>query len=185
MTLNRAVIFLGPPGAGKGTQAKRVAKRYGVPHLSTGDMLRDAIARGTEVGREAKPVMERGELVPDALVTQMVNDRISLDDCARGCVFDGFPRTVPQAMQLDDMLDAKGLGAPVVIELRIEPERLVRRLSGRWTCSVNGETYNIYDAPPKVPGICDFDGGKLIQRPDDRPDVISERLAAYEKLTRD
>ena len=184
MALERAFIFLGPPGAGKGTQAKRLARRYGMPHLSTGDMLREAVAAGTSVGLEAKPLMERGELVSDALVTKMVVERLAKDDCDHGCVFDGFPRTVPQAVELDKILEWRGMGKPVVIEFRIEPERLLRRLSGRWTCSVNGETYNIYEAPPKVPGICDFDGGKLIQRPDDRPEVIKERLAAYERQTR-
>jgi adenylate kinase len=184
MALNRAVIFLGPPGAGKGTQAKRIARRYDVPHLSTGDMLRDAIAHGTELGRLAKPVMERGELVSDDLVMKMVEERVSRPDCDGGCVFDGFPRTVPQAGGLDRMLYERGMGKPIVVEFRIEPDRLLRRLSGRWTCSVNGESYNIYEAPPKVPGICDYDGGKLIQRPDDRPEVIRERLMAYEKQTR-
>jgi adenylate kinase len=155
-----------------------------MPHLSTGDMLREAITQGTQVGRDAKPLMDRGELVPDALVTKMVVERLAKDDCGRGCVFDGFPRTVKQAVDLDHILDLRGMGKPVVIEFRIEPDRLFRRLSGRWMCSVNGETYNIYEAPPKIAGICDFDGGKLIQRPDDRPEVISERLAAYERQTR-
>jgi adenylate kinase len=155
-----------------------------MPHLSTGDMLREAITQGTQVGRDAKPLMDRGELVPDALVTKMVVERLAKDDCDRGCVFDGFPRTVKQAVDLDHILDLRGMGKPVVIEFRIEPDRLFRRLSGRWMCSVNGETYNIYEAPPKIAGICDFDGGKLIQRPDDRPEVISERLAAYERQTR-
>lgn len=184
MALNRAVIFLGPPGAGKGTQAKRIARRYDVPHLSTGDMLRDAITRDTDLGRLAKPVMDRGELVPDDLVMKMVEERLARQDCSDGCVLDGFPRTVPQAAGLDHMLVERGIGKPIVIEFRIEPDRLLRRLSGRWTCSVNGETYNVYEAPPKVPGICDYDGGKLIQRPDDRPEVIRERLMAYEKQTR-
>ena len=184
MALERAFIFLGPPGAGKGTQAKRLARRYGMPHLSTGDMLREAIAQGTQVGLDAKPLMDRGELVPDALVIRMIKERLGKSDCDHGCVFDGFPRTVPQAVELDRILEMRGMGKPVVIEFRIEAGRLLRRLSGRWTCSVNGETYNIYEAPPKVPEICDFDGGKLIQRPDDRPEVISERLAAYERQTR-
>jgi adenylate kinase len=184
MPLKRVLIFLGPPGAGKGTQAKRIARRYDVPHLSTGDMLRDAITRNTELGRLAKPVMDRGGLVSDALVMKMVEERLDRDDCSGGCIFDGFPRTVPQAMGLDRTLEARGMGKPVVIDFRVEPERLLRRLSGRWTCSVNGESYNIYEAPPKVPGICDFDGGKLIQRPDDRPEVIQERLQAYERQTR-
>jgi len=184
MPLNRAIIFLGPPGAGKGTQAKRVARRYGVPHLSTGDMLREAIKEDSELGRLAKPVIERGELVSDDLVMKMVETRIDRDDCKNGCVFDGFPRTVPQAGGLDRMLYERGMGKPIVVEFRIEPDRLLRRLSGRWTCSVNGESYNIFEAPPKVPGICDYDGAKLIQRPDDRPEVIRERLMAYEKQTR-
>jgi adenylate kinase len=155
-----------------------------MPHLSTGDMLREAVAQGTRLGLEAKPIMERGELVPDSLVTNLIAERIGRADCSSGCVFDGYPRTVTQAVDLDHLLEWHGMGKPVVIEFRIDPERLLRRLSGRWTCSVNGETYNIYEAPPKVPGICDFDGGKLIQRPDDRPEVIQERMAAYEKQTR-
>ena len=183
MTLNRALIFLGPPGAGKGTQAKRLARRCGIPHLSTGDMLREAVAKGTEMGRRAKPIMERGELVPDDLVIAMVEERLACGDCDGGCLFDGFPRTVPQAIELDKMLARRYAEKPAVIEFRIDPDRLLRRLSGRWTCSVNGETFNIYDAPPKVAGVCDFDGGKLIQRPDDRPDVVSERIAAYERQT--
>jgi adenylate kinase len=184
MALERAFIFLGPPGAGKGTQAKRVARRYGMPHLSTGDMLREAVAQGTKVGLDAKPIMDRGELVPDALVTKMVAERLEKGDCSHGCVFDGFPRTVTQAIDLDHILQWRGMGKPVVIEFRVPADKLLRRLSGRWTCSINGETYNIYEAPPKVPGICDFDGGKLVQRPDDRPEVISERLTAYEFQTR-
>jgi adenylate kinase len=183
-TLNRAFIFLGPPGAGKGTQAKRLARRYNIPHLSTGDMLREAVAQGTEIGRQAKPIMDRGELVSDALVIAMVEARLANPDCDSGCLFDGFPRTVPQAIELDKMLLQRYLDKPIVIEFRIDSGRLLHRLSGRWTCSVNGESYNIYDAPPKVAGICDFDGGKLIQRPDDRPEVVSERLAAYERQTR-
>ena len=176
MPLNRAFIFLGPPGAGKGTQAKRVAKQWGVPHLSTGDMLREAIASGTELGRVAKPIMERGELVPDELVMKMVEERLSATDCAGGFVFDGFPRTMPQARQLDAILEKRGFGKPIVVEFRVDEDALMRRLSGRWTCSVGGEIYNVYDAPPKVPGICDRDGGKLVQRPDDRPEVVQERL---------
>jgi adenylate kinase len=184
MHLNRAIIFLGPPGAGKGTQAKRVARRYEIPHLSTGDMLREAITQDTELGRLAKPVMERGELVSDQLVMKMVEERLKRHDCDGGCLFDGFPRTVPQAVSLDQILLKRGMGKPIVIAFKIDSDRLLRRLSGRWTCSLNGETYNVLEAPPKVPGICDFDGGKLIQRPDDRPDVIRERLLAYEKQTR-
>jgi adenylate kinase len=184
MVLNRAMIFLGPPGAGKGTQAKRAATRLGVPHLSTGDMLRDAVTHGTELGRLAAPIMERGELVPDNIVMGMVEERLARPDCAEGFIFDGFPRTVPQAEQLDTILERRGLGKPLVVEFHLSHETLLRRVSGRWTCSVGGETYNIYERPPKVPGICDIDGGKLIQRSDDSAEIVKERLAAYERKTK-
>lgn len=184
MSLNRALIFLGPPGAGKGTQAKQIAERERVPHLSTGDMLRDAVARGTALGQMAKPIMERGELVPDDIILGMVEERLSRPDSAHGFIFDGFPRTIPQAEQLDKILARRGFGKPLVIEFRVDSEKLLRRLSGRWTCSVGGETYNIYERPPKVPGVCDRDGGKLVQRSDDRPEVVKERLASYERQTK-
>jgi len=184
MSLKRAFIFLGPPGAGKGTQANRAAKQYGVPHLSTGDMLRDAVAHGTELGRLAKPIMERGELVPDNIVMGMVEERLTQPDSAGGFIFDGFPRTVPQAEQLDKILVRRGFGKPLVVEFYVSPETLLRRLSGRWTCSVGGETYNVYERPPKVPGICDVDGGKLVQRSDDSADIVRERLAAYDRKTK-
>lgn len=184
MPLNRPLIFLGPPGAGKGTQSKRIAQRYGVPHLSTGDMFRDAISRGTSLGQIVRPIMERGDLVPDDLVMRMVEERLSQPDTAKGFVFDGFPRTLPQAEQLDRILERKGFGKPIVVDFRVDDDELLRRLSGRWTCSVGGEIYNIYHAPPKVHGICDADGGVLVQRPDDRPEVVKERLAAYERQTK-
>jgi len=183
MGLDRVLIFLGAPGAGKGTQAKRLAKLYSVPHLSTGDMLRDAIARGTELGHKARPIMERGELVPDALVMALVEERLAEPDARNGFIFDGFPRTLPQAEALDRILSSRGFGKPLAIEFRVDEERLLRRLAGRWTCSVGGETYNVFERPPKVPGICDVDGGKLIQRPDDRPEVVRERLTAYNRQT--
>ncbi|MGA8223808.1 MAG: adenylate kinase [Candidatus Acidiferrales bacterium] len=184
MSLNRAVIFLGPPGAGKGTQSKRVAERYGVPHLSTGDMLRDAVSRGTELGRKAEPIMERGELVPDDIVMGMVEERLARPDTKAGFIFDGFPRTIPQAEQLDRILARRGFGKPIVVDFHVGPDTLIHRLSGRWTCSVGGETYNVYERPPKAPGICDKDGGKLIQRADDRPEAVRERLATYERQTK-
>ena len=184
MALKRALIFLGPPGAGKGTQAKRVARRYGVLHLSTGDMLRDAVARGTEVGRLAKPIMERGELVPDDIVLAMVEDRLSQPDTANGFVFDGFPRTLPQAEKLDRILERRGWERPLAIDFDVPEEVLVRRLSGRWICRVGGEIYNVNDNPPKKSGVCDADGGTLYQRPDDRPEVVRERLVEYERLTK-
>ncbi len=184
MALDRALIFLGPPGAGKGTQAKQIAQSCGVPHLSTGDMFRDAVKRDTELGRRVKPIMDRGNLVPDDLVMKLVEERLSRPDCAHGFVFDGFPRTIAQASQLDAILVRRGFGKPLVIDLVVSADKLMRRLTGRRTCSVGGEIYNIHDAPPKVDEICDVDGGKLTQRADDRPEVVKERLAAYERQTK-
>ena len=181
--LNRAVIFLGPPGSGKGTQAKELARVYGIPHLSTGDMLREHVSKGTVLGLKAKPIMERGDLVPDSLVLKMVAERIERPDCSYGFVFDGFPRTVTQAKYLGELLRQHGLYQPFVLHMVIGSSVLLRRLTGRRTCKVGGEIYNIYDRPPKVEGICDNDGGELMQRPDDREEVIRERLHAYEKLT--
>jgi len=184
VALDRALIFLGPPGAGKGTQAKQIARTCGVPHLSTGDMFRDAVGRGTELGRRVKPIMERGELVPDDLVMKLVEERLSRPDCAHGFVFDGFPRTIAQAALLDGILEMRGFGKPVVIDLAVSADKLMRRLTGRRTCRVGGEIYNVFDAPPKVTGVCDVDGGELVQRADDRPEVVTERLAAYERQTK-
>jgi adenylate kinase len=181
--LQRAIIFLGPPGAGKGTQAKELAHKYGVPHLSTGDMLRDNIAKGTPLGEQAKPVMARGELVPDSLVLKMVAKRIEEQDCSQGFVFDGFPRTVAQAQYLGQLLREHGFRRPFVIHLVIGLGLLMKRLTGRRVCKTGGEIYNIFDRPPKVAGCCDADGGELIQRPDDSEEVIGQRLEAYEKQT--
>src|ERR1700687_1773191 len=181
--LHRAVIFLGPPGAGKGTQAQELARRYGVPHLSTGDMLRDNIAQGNALGEQAKPLMARGELVPDSIILKMVAERIERPDCSFGFVFDGFPRTVAQAQWLGELLRQHGLKQPVVVHFVIDPALLMRRITGRRMCKTGGEIYNIYDRPPKVEGICDVDGGELFQRADDREEVIRQRLHAYEKLT--
>jgi adenylate kinase len=182
--LGRAVIFLGPPGAGKGTQAKQIAESYGVPHLSTGDMFREHVSRGTPLGLRAKPIMERGELVPDDLVLSMVEDRISRPDTEDGFILDGFPRTVPQAEKLDEILRRRFQTEPLVVHFVVDKNQLMRRLTGRRVCGIGGEIYNIYDHPPKVPGRCDRDGGELTQRPDDREEVIAERLAAYERQTR-
>jgi adenylate kinase len=182
--LGRAVIFLGPPGAGKGTQAKQIAKHYGVPHLSTGDMFRELVARDTPLGKRAKPIMDRGDLVPDDIVLEMVAERVSRPDTARGFVLDGFPRTLPQAQKLDEILQVRSWGQPLVVHFVVDPPQLVRRLTGRRICSVGGEIYNIYDQPPKVEGRCDNDGGQLIHRADDREEVIVERLAAYQDQTR-
>lgn len=181
--LDRAVIFLGPPGAGKGTQAKELAKKFGVPHLSTGDMLRENIALGTPLGERAKPIMARGDFVPDSLVLKMVADRIEKPDCWHGFVFDGFPRTVAQAQYLGVMLRQHGYKSPVVVHFAIDPGLLLRRITGRRMCKIAGEIYNIFERPPKVEGRCDNDGGELEQRPDDREEIVAPRLQAYEKQT--
>ncbi len=141
--LKRAVIFLGPPGAGKGTQAKEAARMFCVPHLSTGDMFRDHVGRQTALGGRAKPIMERGELVPDEIVLSMVEERIARPDCQNGFVFDGFPRTLPQAEKLNELLRERNFGKPLVLHFVVDYERLIRRLTGRRTCSIGGGIFNI------------------------------------------
>ncbi len=181
--LDRAVIFLGPPGAGKGTQAKELARKFSAPHLSTGDMLREHVAAGTSLGQRAQPIMVRGELVPDSIVLRMVADRIDRPDCSHGFVFDGFPRTVAQAQWLGELLKQHGFKPPLVVHFVIDSALILRRITGRRICRVGGEIYNLYERPPKVEGRCDKDGGELDQRPDDREEIVKTRLAAYEKQT--
>jgi adenylate kinase len=181
--LQRAVIFLGPPGAGKGTQAQELAKKFGVPHLSTGDMLRENIAQGNDLGKQAKPIMARGELVPDSLIMKMVAARIEQPDCSFGFVFDGFPRTVAQAQWLNELIRQHGFKQPVVVHFVIDQNLLMRRITGRRMCKKGGEIYNIYERPPKLAEKCDADGGELVQRPDDREEIVGPRLGAYAKMT--
>jgi adenylate kinase len=181
--LDRAVVFLGPPGSGKGTQAKELARKFSAPHLSTGDMLREHVAQGTSLGQRAQPIMARGELVPDSIVLRMVAERIERPDCSHGFVFDGFPRTVTQAQWLGELLKQHGFKPPLIVHMVIDPAMLLRRITGRRTCKVGGEIYNVFERPAKVEGRCDNDGGELEQRPDDREEIVGPRLAAYEKQT--
>jgi adenylate kinase len=179
------VILLGPPGAGKGTQAKLMVGRYGIPQVSTGDLLRENVAAGTTLGKQAKAIMERGELVPDDVVVAMVKERLERPDCRRGFILDGFPRTVAQAEWVDNFLKQQPHGWPrlVVVNMQVDYNQLLRRLTGRRSCPTCGRIYNIYFQPPRVAGICDVDGSALITRKDDREEVVSERLKAYEKQT--
>jgi len=183
------VILLGPPGAGKGTQAKQIVERYGIPQISTGDLLRDHVERGTELGLEAKAIMARGELVPDELMYGIVASRLREADCKRGFVLDGFPRTAAQAGWLDAFLEKEVFEnleecPPVVIQLLVDYTQLLLRLTGRRSCSTCGRLYNIHFQPPLVDEVCDVDGSKLVIRNDDREEVISGRLAAYETQTK-
>ncbi|HEY4771226.1 MAG TPA: adenylate kinase [Myxococcales bacterium] len=172
------VIFLGPPGAGKGTQAKRLAARFGIPQLSTGDILRKAVADGTPLGRQAKALMDAGKLVPDEIVNAIIEDALGSPEAAKGFLFDGFPRTVAQATALDEMLRRRGKKIEHVILLEVPTDVLVERLSGRQTCPVDQTPYG-KDNPPKRPGLCDKDGAKLVVRPDDMPDRVRQRMLEY------
>ena len=179
----QALIFLGAPGAGKGTQAREVSKHFSIPHISTGDILREAERNRTPLGLAAKAKMEAGELVPDEVVCGIVEQRIDQPDCQGGFILDGFPRDRAQAEFVGRMLLAKGRGNPLVLDIRVEPDLLLKRLTGRRTCSLCGEIYNVYLNPPRVEGVCDKDGGKLLQRVDDSEETIRQRLLAYEKQT--
>jgi|SRR5476649_1284254 adenylate kinase len=176
------LIFIGPPGAGKGTQAKRLIARYGIPQLSTGDILRKAVADGTALGKQAKGLMDAGKLVPDAIVNGIVDEALAGPSAAKGFLLDGFPRTVPQAEALDQMLQARGKSLNAVVLLEVPTQTLLDRLAGRETCPKCQTSYG-KDSPPKVAGICDKDGEKLIVRPDDMPAKVSQRLSEYETKT--
>ncbi|MBZ5669663.1 MAG: adenylate kinase [Acidobacteriia bacterium] len=178
-----ALIFLGAPGAGKGTQAREVATHFGIPQISTGDILRDAVKKQTPLGMAAKAKMEAGALVPDEVVCGIVEERIGEPDCQKGFILDGFPRTIAQAQFVDRVLQAKGRGRPQVLDIEVDEDLLLKRLTGRRTCSVCGEIYNVHFSPPKVEGICDKDGGKLLYRADDNEATIRQRLEAYHRQT--
>jgi len=179
----RNVVLLGGPGAGKGTQAERIVADYALPHISTGDMLRDAVARGTEMGRAAQQYMESGRLVPDEVVIGVVRDRLAEPDAAEGFLLDGFPRTVPQAEALDAMLAEAGRAITHVVLIDVPAEELVQRIAGRRSCAVCGKIYNVTYDPPKVDGVCDVDGGELTQRTDDNEETVRNRIAVYEQQT--
>ncbi len=179
----KATILFGPPGSGKGTQAKLRERCLGVPHLSTGDMLREHIEAGDELGRQVRAVMKAGSLVPDELVNQLVEKRIERPDAADGLILDGYPRTLQQAAELDSMLKAKRV-SPVVVHLKVDYNEVISRLSGRRQCPVCGTLYNLNTNPPKVDTICDLDGSPLVKRPDDSEEVIRQRLEEYELQTR-
>jgi adenylate kinase len=173
------LVLLGPVGAGKGTQARRIADKYGVPHVASGDLLRAHRVRQTALGRAAGEYMDRGELVPDELVIGMILDRMRQPDASRGVLLDGFPRTLAQARALDDELEREGRALKLALYLQVPFDVLVERAAGRWTCPVDGATYNYRANPPRVDGVCDNDGATLYQREDDRPDVVTARIKVY------
>lgn len=177
------VVFLGPPGAGKGTQARLLHERFGLAQISTGDILRENLARGTELGKEAEGYMQRGQLVPDELVIGMIDQEL-LRVPAGGFVMDGFPRTVPQAVALDALLSRRGALLDAAVLFKGDRAELVARLASRWTNPRTGRTYNALTNPPKRAGICDEDGGPLVQREDDRPETVTKRLEVYDRKTR-
>ncbi len=177
------IIMLGAPGAGKGTQAKQIAGKYSIPHISTGDIFRANIKNGTELGKKAKEYMDKGLLVPDELTCDLVVDRIGQDDCKNGFVLDGFPRTIPQAEALDKALDGLGEKMDFAIDVDVPDESIVKRMSGRRACLDCGATYHIVSIPPKQEGICDACGSKLVLRDDDKPETVQKRLDVYHEQT--
>ena len=166
-------ILLGPPGAGKGTQAVKIVEKYGIPHISTGDIFRENIKNGTELGKKAQAYMNRGELVPDDLVIEIATDRLAKDDCKNGFLLDGFPRTVYQAEKLDEFLD-----------IAVGKDELITRLTGRRVCKACGASFHVVNIPPKKEGVCDYCGGELIQRADDNLETVTNRIDVYESQTK-
>lgn len=178
------IILMGLPGAGKGTQASEIIRKYPIPHISTGDMFRKAIKDETELGKEAKSYMDRGELVPDEVTVGIVKERISEDDAKKGFLLDGFPRTIEQAEALNSILEELGRTIDAVVNIEVPEEELMNRLTGRRICETCGTTYHLVFNPPKVEGICDIDGGKLYQREDDNPETVANRLEVNVKQSK-
>ena len=177
------IIMLGAPGAGKGTQAKKIAAKYEIPHISTGDIFRANIKNGTELGKKAKTYMDQGLLVPDEMVVDLVVDRVNQDDCKNGYVLDGFPRTIPQAEALTEALAKMGQKMDYAIDVNVPDENIVRRMGGRRACVGCGATYHVEYAPTKKEGICDVCGAELILRDDDKPETVQKRLNVYHEQT--
>ena len=177
------IIMLGAPGAGKGTQAKMIAEKYGIPHVSTGDIFRANIKNGTELGKEAKQYMDQGLLVPDELTVKILLDRVAQEDCKNGYVLDGFPRTIPQAEVLDEALGKLGEEIDYAVDVDVPDENIVKRMSGRRACLKCGATYHVEHIPPKEEGICDSCGSELVLRDDDRPETVQNRLKVYHDQT--
>ncbi|MGO0122038.1 adenylate kinase [Desulfothermobacter acidiphilus] len=177
------LLIMGPPGAGKGTQSERLVQELNIPHISTGDMLREAVKQGTEMGKKAKEYMDKGQLVPDEVIIGVVRERLMQSDCERGFLLDGFPRTVAQAEALDKLLAEMGRKLDAVINVSVPREKIVARLTGRRVCKVCGATYHIINNPPKVEGKCDKCGGELYQRSDDTEETVNKRLDVYEAQT--
>ena len=178
------IILMGLPGAGKGTQASEIVKKFPIPHISTGDMFRKAIKDETDLGKEAKSYMDRGELVPDEVTVGIVKERISEDDAKKGFLLDGFPRTIEQAEALNSIMSELDRESDAVINIEVPEEELMNRLTGRRICEKCGTTYHLVFNPPKVDGICDIDGGKLYQREDDNPETVSNRLSVNVKQSK-
>ena len=178
------LILLGPPGAGKGTQAAKIIEKYNIPHISTGDIFRENIKNGTELGKKAQEYMNKGQLVPDELVVEIATDRLSKDDCANGFLLDGFPRTVFQAEELDKYLSAKGSKIDHVLDIEVGREELMIRLTGRRVCGKCGASYHIVNIPPKQEGICDVCGAELTQRKDDNEETAANRIEVYNNETK-
>ncbi|NOY65278.1 MAG: adenylate kinase [Nitrospirae bacterium] len=177
------IVLLGAPGAGKGTQAKKMIEKYGIPQISTGDILRKAVADGTPLGKEAKSYMDKGELVPDSVVIGLVKERLSQDDCKKGFILDGFPRNTSQAETLDQVLSEMNMPLQLALSVDVDFDILMKRLTGRRTCKQCNQMYNIYFSPPKKEGVCDKCGGELYQRDDDKEETIKKRLEVYEAQT--